>query len=105
MVNFDVPTNGKDYIHRVGRTARGAGGIGKALVFLLPAELGFLGYLKEASPHAHDTRRTRGRSNARTHAAGVQTPGPCALGPAGACTRLVWRFPRQPSWRRAACNG
>lgn len=37
----------QDYIHRVGRTAR-AGASGRALLFLLPEELGFLRYLKEA---------------------------------------------------------
>ncbi|KAF8971556.1 P-loop containing nucleoside triphosphate hydrolase protein [Flammula alnicola] len=37
----------RDYIHRVGRTAR-AGKVGKSLLFLLESELGFLRYLKEA---------------------------------------------------------
>lgn len=37
----------RDYIHRVGRTAR-AGKAGKSLMFLLESELGFLRYLKEA---------------------------------------------------------
>ncbi len=37
----------QEYIHRVGRTAR-AGGRGRALLFLLPTELGFLRYLKQA---------------------------------------------------------
>merc|ERR1711959_183148 len=39
---------GKEYIHRVGRTARGCNGEGKALLFLLPEEIGFLAYLTEA---------------------------------------------------------
>ena len=33
----------------MGRTARGAGGAGKALLFLLESELGFLRYLKNKS--------------------------------------------------------
>lgn len=33
---------------RVGRTARGTGGKGKALLFLMPEELGFLHYLKDS---------------------------------------------------------
>ncbi|KAJ1567393.1 ATP-dependent RNA helicase [Cladochytrium tenue] len=37
-----------DYIHRVGRTARGENKRGKALLFLLPTELAFLRYLKQA---------------------------------------------------------
>ena len=36
-----------DYIHRVGRTARGANGKGRSLMFLLPSEVGFLKLLKE----------------------------------------------------------
>ena len=38
----------QEYIHRVGRTARGAHGKGHALLFLLPEELAFLRYLKHA---------------------------------------------------------
>jgi len=47
IVQFDPPDDPKEYIHRVGRTAR-AGGRGHALLFLLPEELGFLRYLKHA---------------------------------------------------------
>jgi len=36
----------QEYIHRVGRTARGEGGKGNALLFLIPEELQFLRYLK-----------------------------------------------------------
>ena len=47
IVQFDPPDEPKSYIHRVGRTAR-AGGKGRALLFLLPQELAFLKYLKQA---------------------------------------------------------
>lgn len=47
IIQFDPPDDPRDYIHRVGRTAR-AGKVGKSLMFLLESELGFLRYLKEA---------------------------------------------------------
>ncbi|KAJ2814170.1 ATP-dependent RNA helicase [Coemansia furcata] len=47
IIQYDPPDDPRDYIHRVGRTAR-AGGQGRSLLFLLPSELGFLRYLKQA---------------------------------------------------------
>lgn len=48
IVQYDPPDDPKEYIHRVGRTARGEGGTGHALLILRPEELGFLRYLKQA---------------------------------------------------------
>lgn len=48
IIQFDPPDEPKEYIHRVGRTARGVNAKGKALLFLLPSELGFLRHLKAA---------------------------------------------------------
>jgi len=48
IVQFDPPDDPREYIHRVGRTARGEGGKGHALLILRPEELGFLRYLREA---------------------------------------------------------
>ena len=48
IIQFDPPDDPRDYIHRVGRTARGANGKGRSLMFLLPSEVGFLKLLKEA---------------------------------------------------------
>merc|ERR1712137_1077931 len=47
IIQYDPPDDPREYIHRVGRTAR-AGNKGRALLFLLPSELTFLKYLKEA---------------------------------------------------------
>jgi ATP-dependent RNA helicase DDX18/HAS1 len=47
IIQYDPPDDPKEYIHRVGRTAR-AGSTGHALLFLLPEELGFLKYLRHA---------------------------------------------------------
>ncbi|DBB16246.1 hypothetical protein WJX82_006474 [Trebouxia sp. C0006] len=48
IIQYDPPDDPKEYIHRVGRTARGKSGKGRALLLLLPEELGFLSYLKAA---------------------------------------------------------
>lgn len=48
IVQFDPPDDPRDYIHRVGRTARGSEGKGRSLMFLQPSEVGFLKHLKEA---------------------------------------------------------
>ncbi|KAF6025405.1 DDX18 [Bugula neritina] len=48
IVQYDPPDDPKEYIHRVGRTARGEGGVGNALLILQPEELGFIRYLKQA---------------------------------------------------------
>jgi ATP-dependent RNA helicase DDX18/HAS1 len=48
IVQYDPPDDPKEYIHRVGRTARGANTKGRALLFLLPEETTFLKYLRAA---------------------------------------------------------
>ncbi|CAH2261070.1 probable ATP-dependent RNA helicase pitchoune [Pararge aegeria] len=48
IVQYDPPDDPKEYIHRVGRTARGLGTSGHALLFLRPEEIGFLRYLKQS---------------------------------------------------------
>ncbi|KAF8064587.1 has1 [Scenedesmus sp. PABB004] len=48
IIQYDPPDDPKEYIHRVGRTARGRDGRGRALLMLMPEELGFLKYLKAA---------------------------------------------------------
>lgn len=47
IVQFSPPLDPKEYIHRAGRTGRGVNGSGKAIIFLLPSEIGFLKYLKK----------------------------------------------------------
>ncbi|KAM0352900.1 hypothetical protein ACHAPU_001783 [Fusarium lateritium] len=48
IVQFDPPDDPRDYIHRVGRTARGDNSKGRSLMFLQPNEVGFLSHLKAA---------------------------------------------------------
>ena len=47
IIQFDPPDDPRDYIHRVGRTAR-ANAKGRSLLFLQPNETGFLSHLKAA---------------------------------------------------------
>ncbi|XP_074273447.1 ATP-dependent RNA helicase HAS1-like isoform X2 [Silene latifolia] len=47
VIQFDPPHDPEAYIHRVGRTARGEGAKGNALLFLTPEELLFLCHLKK----------------------------------------------------------
>ena len=42
IVQYDAPLEPEDYLHRVGRTARGATAVGKALLILLPSEVGLI---------------------------------------------------------------
>ncbi|XP_050665515.1 probable ATP-dependent RNA helicase pitchoune [Leptidea sinapis] len=48
IVQFDPPSDTNEYIHRVGRTARGSGAEGSAVLLLRPEEVEFVDYLKEA---------------------------------------------------------
>lgn len=48
IIQFDPPDDPRDYIHRVGRTARGANSKGRSLLFLQPNEASFLGHLTAA---------------------------------------------------------
>lgn len=48
IIQYDPPDDPKEYVHRVGRTARGEGSKGNALLFLTPEELQFLSHLKAA---------------------------------------------------------
>ncbi|KAI9498135.1 P-loop containing nucleoside triphosphate hydrolase protein [Zychaea mexicana] len=45
IIQYDPPTDLKDYVHRVGRTAR-LGKAGSAALFLLPSEMDYLDILK-----------------------------------------------------------
>ena len=48
IVQYDPPDDPKEYIHRVGRTARGLHGTGHAMLVLRSEELGFLRFLNQA---------------------------------------------------------
>jgi len=47
IIQYDAPHEPDDYLHRVGRTARGANSNGKALLILLPSEVGMIRCLKK----------------------------------------------------------
>ncbi|OQS04249.1 DEAD/DEAH box RNA helicase [Thraustotheca clavata] len=46
IVQYDPPTETRDYVHRVGRTAR-SGAVGNSLLFLLPSEAAYCEHLQE----------------------------------------------------------
>ncbi|KAF2142767.1 uncharacterized protein K452DRAFT_286393 [Aplosporella prunicola CBS 121167] len=48
VIQFDPPDHPREYIHRVGRTARGADATGRSLIILQPSEVGFVKHLVDA---------------------------------------------------------
>ncbi|CAG5118180.1 unnamed protein product [Candidula unifasciata] len=54
IIQYDPPDDPKEYIHRVGRTARGEGAHGNALLFLNPQELAFLRFLRQAKVQVNE---------------------------------------------------
>ncbi|KAJ4377258.1 ATP-dependent RNA helicase [Neocucurbitaria cava] len=48
IIQYDPPDSPREYVHRVGRTARGINGKGRSVLFLQPSEISFLTHLKAA---------------------------------------------------------
>jgi len=46
VIQYDPPHDPEEYLHRVGRTARGANKVGKALLMILPNEINFIRMLQ-----------------------------------------------------------
>ena len=46
VIQYDPPHDPEEYLHRVGRTARGANKLGKALIMILPNEINFIRMLQ-----------------------------------------------------------
>jgi ATP-dependent RNA helicase RhlE len=59
VINFDVPVQPEDYVHRVGRTAR-AGATGDALTFVSPSEEGELRAIERTVGRRIDRRKIDG---------------------------------------------
>lgn len=55
IIQFDLPADPMEYLHRVGRTAR-IGKAGSALLFVLPSETGFLDLLRERGLELSEVR-------------------------------------------------
>jgi ATP-dependent RNA helicase RhlE len=73
VVNFDIPANSDDYIHRIGRTAR-ANAEGDAITFVCPDDSWILRSIEEAVGHAIDRKEWEGAVKISTHRA--QAPAP-----------------------------
>ena len=82
VINFDVPGQPEDYVHRVGRTAR-AGSTGDALTFVSPAEEGGLRAIERTVGRRIDRRRVDGFELGVPHGHALPTPD----NPAGRVTR------------------
>ncbi|CAB4406736.1 unnamed protein product [Rhizophagus irregularis] len=55
IIQYDPPTDLKDYVHRVGRTAR-LGKEGEAILFILPSEIEYINVLKSQEIFAEPVR-------------------------------------------------
>ncbi len=51
VVNYDIPTDPEDYVHRIGRTGR-AGAVGTAATFVTAGDLGYLKSIEYRLGHA-----------------------------------------------------
>ncbi len=97
VINFDVPGQPEDYVHRVGRTAR-AGASGNALTFVSPTEEGGLRAIERAV----------GRRLKRRGIGGFDLPSPteAASGPVGELAGRGDRgFQRPPARRHRQPRG
>jgi ATP-dependent RNA helicase DDX56/DBP9 len=50
VINFDLPTSSRSYMHRIGRTARGVGNKGWALSFVVPTDLAPVAVIHKNKP-------------------------------------------------------
>lgn len=67
VINYEVPGNIEDYVHRIGRTGR-AGKPGKALTLVAPAEMETLGYIEDLIGEKIDRQKISGFKPAPTEA-------------------------------------
>lgn len=94
VINYDIPHDPEDYVHRIGRTARGTNGEGLAITFVSPEEQGSfkhienflekeiykipvdpaLGEAPAYEPEKYSKRRGRGNGSKQT--SGNQKNGP-----------------------------
>jgi superfamily II DNA/RNA helicase len=73
VINFDLPENEEDYVHRIGRTGR-AGATGIALSFATPKEMGFVRQIEKFT-HQKMTPHTVPGLEPRTTTSSSSTPG------------------------------
>lgn len=73
IIQYDVPTDLKDYVHRAGRTAR-LGKTGEATLFLLPSEMDYLDVLKAQALFPESITMETILKNIAEHGDDFQTP-------------------------------
>lgn len=109
VINYDLPQNPEDYIHRIGRTAR-AGADGEAINFISPADSGkWRAISRLLNPNAPEepaerrgARKGGGRrrfGGGRTEGAGFKGKGrPSAGGRGGRSSQAKKNGPKKPDW-------
>ncbi|MBI4054134.1 MAG: DEAD/DEAH box helicase [Candidatus Doudnabacteria bacterium] len=75
VINFDLPDNSDDYIHRIGRTGR-AGHAGRAISFATPEQRGDVRAIERLLRMPLPTRKVEGFSDIRFGAPQVRSFGP-----------------------------
>jgi ATP-dependent RNA helicase RhlE len=86
VVNFDVPGDPEDYVHRIGRTGR-AGASGDAITFMTAAELGLVRSIERVLGYALPRVSLEGYDYGGTMAEPSTQPGPGGR-PSGGARRL-----------------
>lgn len=75
VINFDLPDNSNDYIHRIGRTGR-AGHAGRAISFATPEQRGDVRAIERLIRTTLPVRKVEGISDVRFGASQVRSFGP-----------------------------
>ncbi len=100
VINFDVPMNPEDYVHRIGRTGR-AGRKGRAFTLVTPEDARYLVAIEKLTKRAIP-RLSLGEDRAAKETEAVAERSGAERGPASASAGSDGRRRRAPATQRAA---